>query len=232
MTDNSYAAPWQPININDAAPHVRSTYYAWAAVAQLLGAGNSTTQITALTTNNSYIRCYAAYAESALSSLVIINAQQVNASETKTNATFEVELPAYAGKTLYISYLTAAGADSTENTTWNGISYEQDSVGTAVTIDDTSYTITVGGNGVATIPVRDSQAVIAHIGSKLGSETVETVSSTGSGSSSSSSSSTSSSSSSSSSSKKSSAASSYSATSSSGFILLFVASCIARGFIV
>lgn len=172
MTDNSYAAPWAPIEKYDLPPHVRPSYYAFAAFAQLVGASNGTSQISplALATTSSFVRAYSAYTSGTLSDIVIINAQQVNASATtKSNETVTISLPGYKGQTLYLSYLTADGADSIANATWNGISFEQDDIGTPTTIDKTSYTAVVGSNGLATVSVRDSQAVIAHIGSRLGS---------------------------------------------------------------
>lgn len=186
MTDNSYAAPWQPGHMNNVGPNVRPSYYSYAAFAQLLGAGNGTTQLSALAldTARPNVRAYAAYADSTLSSVVLINARQANASETsKANLTFTVSLPDYAGQTLYLSYLTADGADSTSNATWNGISFEQDSVGTAKTLDDTIHGVSIASDGTATIPVRDSQAVIAKLGSPVGSDSVSISSSSGSSSS-------------------------------------------------
>lgn len=192
MTDNSYAAPWQPIYNNGEAANVRPSYYALAAMAQLLGSGNGTTRLAPLATQNSYVRAYAAYANDDLSSLVIINAQQVNASATdKGSIDFAISLPDLKGQTLFLSYLSAAGADTTQNVTWNGISFESDSVGTASTAQDQSgQTVVLDSNGAGTITVRDSQAVIANLGARLGSLPVDvanTTSSSGSGHSSSSS---------------------------------------------
>ena len=42
MTDNSNASAWQPIDMYCDGPFVRSTYYAHAAVTQLIGNGNGT----------------------------------------------------------------------------------------------------------------------------------------------------------------------------------------------
>lgn len=172
MTDNSYGSPWQPIYINEKVPNVRPSYYAMAAVAQLIGSGNNTriAPLDASTTTNSNVRSYAAYNDDDLTSIVIINAQQANASVTdKASLNFTLSLPNYSGKKLYLSYLSADGADVTSNTTWNGISYEQDSLGTASSIDDLSgQTVDIDSNGGATISVRNSQAIIAHIGSRIG----------------------------------------------------------------
>lgn len=174
MTDNSYAAPWQPIFMNEKSPNVRPSYYGLAAMAQLIGSGNGTTRLAPLATQNSYVRAYAHYANDDLASLVIINAQQVNSSVAdKGSIDFTLSLPQYSGKTLYLSYLSADGADVIHNVTWNGLSYEQDSLGTATPVDDMSgQTVDIDNNGAATITVRDSQAVIAHLGVRLGSVAV------------------------------------------------------------
>jgi hypothetical protein len=187
MTDNSYASPWQPIFMNGEAANVRPSYYAMAAMAQLVGAGNGTTRLAPLATENSYVRAYAAYAHDDLASLVIINAQQANASDTdKSGIDFTISLPDLKGQTLFLSYLTAEGADTIHNVTWNGLSFESDSVGSVSTAQDQSgQTIVLDGSGAATITVRDSEAVIAHFGARLGSVPVkiDSTSSSGSGSS-------------------------------------------------
>jgi hypothetical protein len=182
MTDNSYAAPWQPIFNNGEAANVRPSYYALAAMAQLIGAGNGTTRLAPLATENSYVRAYAAYAHDDLTSLVIINAQQANASDTdKGSIDFSFSLPDLKGETMFLSYLTAEGADTIHNVTWNGLSFESDSVGTVSNAQDQSGQIVVlDSNGAATITVRDSEAVIAHFGSRLGSFAVEVANTTSS----------------------------------------------------
>ena len=42
MTDDSFAAPWQPLDRPEAPAHVRATFYAFAAMAQLIGTSCST----------------------------------------------------------------------------------------------------------------------------------------------------------------------------------------------
>lgn len=176
MTDNSYASPWQPIFINEKNPNVRPSYYALAAMTQLIGSGNGTTRLASLATQNSFVRAYAAYANDDFASMVIINAQQVNSTAAnKGSIDFTLSLPQYSGQTLYLSYLSASGAEVINNVTWNGISYEGDSLGTASQVEDQSgQNVSIDNNGGATITVRDSQAVIAHLGARLGSQKVST----------------------------------------------------------
>ncbi|QDS74350.1 hypothetical protein FKW77_004697 [Venturia effusa] len=180
MTDNSYAAAWQPIQMNGQGPHVRPSYYAFAAMAQLLGAGNGTTQIAAITPTNipsnyaNYVRTYAAYTNSQLSAVVLINSMSSNASVTsKGSVTFSLSFPNAGGQTLYISTLTAAGGDSTTGTTWNGISFESSGDGTPTTQNQAVQTVALGNDGSASVTVQDSQAIIANVGFLLGSRAVQ-----------------------------------------------------------
>jgi hypothetical protein len=180
MTDNSYAAAWAPITMNGQGPHVRPSYYAFAAMAQLLGSGNGTAQIAAVTPTNiasnyaNYVRTYAAYTQGTLSAVVLINAMTSNAAITsKGSVTFSLSFPNAKGKTLYLSTLTAAGGDSTTGTTWNGISFESSNDGTPTTADKSVQTITIGSDGSASVTVRDSQAIIANVGYLLGSQAVK-----------------------------------------------------------
>ncbi|CAG5163847.1 uncharacterized protein ALTATR162_LOCUS6560 [Alternaria atra] len=180
MTDNSNASAWAPIPIyGRQTTFVRPQYYAHAAVAQIVGNGNGTTQIAALSTSNvgaaydGRIRAYAAYANDKLQSITMINAKQANASSSdKGSFTFNLNLgSAHANKEVYVSYLTAPGADSQTGVTWNGMSYD-DTTGESSVAENTVTTTTADGNGRISVPVRDSQAVVANIGFQLGSTAV------------------------------------------------------------
>ncbi|KAL0260929.1 hypothetical protein SLS55_004621 [Diplodia seriata] len=177
MTDNSMAAPWQPIDRNGVSKNVRPVYYAYAAMAQFIGSGNGTTQIAALSNDNvpsdykSNVRMYAGYGGGDLTSFIIINSMQVNATGSKSSLPISLSLSDYKGQTLFISRLTADGADSTSDVTWNGVQYSDDD-GKAKTVNDTAETVKIGDDGKATFSVRDSEAVIAYIGAQLGSNAV------------------------------------------------------------
>lgn len=177
MTDNSMAAPWQPIDRNGVSKNVRPVYYAYAAMAQFIGSGNGTTQVATLPNDNvptdykSNVRMYAGYGGGELTSFIIINSKQVNATATKGSLDISLSLPDYKGQTLFISRLTADGADSTTGTTWNGMQYSDDD-GKAKTVNDTAESVKIGDNGRATFSVQDSEALIAYIGAKLGSNAV------------------------------------------------------------
>lgn len=119
---------------------------------------------------------YAGYGEGRLTSIVIINALQANATQTHKNSlNVSLSLTGYEGQTLFLSYLTAPGADSTNGTVWNGMQYSDDD-GTPTLLTSTSSaavrTVTIGDDGTAFVSVRDSQAVIGYIGARLGTNQV------------------------------------------------------------
>jgi hypothetical protein len=174
MTDNSNASAWQPIPMyGHDTSFVRPQYYAHAAVAQLIGNGNGTTQISAIKTSpgsgyQGRIRMYSTYANNNLQAVVMINSKESNSSEAKNSYTFNLNLgSANANKNVYLSYLTAPGAESQTEVTWNGMSYD-DVTGNSTLVDDSENKFTLDGSGKLSVQVRDSQAVIANIGSKLG----------------------------------------------------------------
>jgi hypothetical protein len=175
MTDNSNASAWSPIPIyGHDTSFVRPQYYAHAAVAQLVGNGNGTTQISALKTSNvnsdykGRIRVYTAYASDSLQAVVLINSKEANSSADKGSFTFNLNMgSANANKDVYLSYLSAPGAESQTEVTWNGMHYD-DITGISTIVDDSENKFKLDGSGKMTLQVRDSQAVIANIGSRLG----------------------------------------------------------------
>jgi len=176
MTDNSNASAWQPIPMyGHQTSFVRPQYYAHAAVAQIVGNGNGTTQISTLKTSNvgaaysGRIRAYAAYANNKIQSVTLINAKQANASvSNKGSFTFNLNFGSdHANKDIFISYLTADGADSQTGVTWNDMTYD-DVTGKSSTAQNAVTVATTDGSGKVNIPVRDSQAAVANIGWQLG----------------------------------------------------------------
>lgn len=174
MTDNSNASAWQPILYYGNQPFVRPNYYAFAAMAQLIGRGCST-QVIGIPIQpfpsgyQDRIGVYTTYQEGRLAALVFINTVVANASDPKGYLVIDISLPDFAGQTLHLSYLTADGADSTQGTTWNGVSYDEGGDGSPTMIRSDTQSITIGGDGSVSVEVRDSQAVVANIGSIIGS---------------------------------------------------------------
>ena len=114
------------------------------------------------------IGSYATYQQGHLAALTLINTKMANTSQPKGHVVCNLNLPAFAGQTLHLSSLTAAGADATSNVTWNGVNYEQSGNGTATSDNSTIPTVQIGSDGSASIIVQDSQAVVANIGYQIG----------------------------------------------------------------
>lgn len=179
MTQYSIAAPWQTNYFNGRGPHIRPTYYAWAAWAQVIGP-TCNSKIASISLSNqpgSYtnrLGAYGVYRGDALTSVVMLNTQPYYAySGNPSYQNFVLSLPSLAGQTVYLHTLYADGVDSTANVTWNGISYEQSGNGQPVTVNGTQWTMTVGADGSLTVPVRDSQVVVAST-VRLGHESINT----------------------------------------------------------
>ncbi|KAI1389029.1 uncharacterized protein F4822DRAFT_429642 [Hypoxylon trugodes] len=177
MTDNSNASAWQPIAMYGQQPHVRPLYYGIAAFDQVIGSScPSQVSVAQLQPTQipsgyqDYIRAYPVYANQTLASVVIINGKIANSTQAQRDTTtVQLQLPpSLAGKALYLSYLSNSGADAKSNTTWNGLSFEHDPNGTPMTVADNGHAIQVASIGIASISLRDSEAVVANIGSKIG----------------------------------------------------------------
>lgn len=176
MTAESYASPWLPFassNTGEAA-RVRSSYYAFAAIAQIIGA-TCDIRVSQLSLNNvpsgytNRLASYNTYKGGNLQTLIALNTQPGNRGATKGNVRFQYSLPSWAGRTVYLSTLTASGSDATDNTTWNGISYEQNNAGRPATVGSAQI-MTVGSDGSLSVSVRDSQAVVINVDSQLGTQ--------------------------------------------------------------
>ena len=177
MTDNSNASAWQPIEEYGNQPFVRPNYYAFAAFDQLIGptcearvGGYVVPDPPAA--YGGRVAAYSVYQAETLASIVLINSNPANVSETnKPSLTWDLSLPTqFAGQELYLHYLTNDGADAKHGTTWNGVSYEQSGDGTPTLVNDTVSSVTIGSGGSVSVVVRDTQAVIANIGSPIGQQ--------------------------------------------------------------
>ncbi|KAI1090099.1 glycoside hydrolase family 79 protein [Rostrohypoxylon terebratum] len=178
MTDTSTASAWQPVPMYGREPHVRPLYYGVAAFDQVIGASSSCTRTQIARYRiaggaagyEDLVRAYVVYQEKRLASVVVVNGKMANTSlESKDNVTVQLQLPApMAGQVVYLSYLTSAGADATDNTTWNGISFEKSGDGTPTNVDGAQQTVLVTNDGMASFSLRDTEAVVASLGKKVG----------------------------------------------------------------
>ncbi|KAK5091355.1 hypothetical protein LTR05_001538 [Lithohypha guttulata] len=180
VTDNSNASAWQPIEMYNRQPFVRPNYYGFAAFDQIIGpscqAQIAPYDIAAYPENyGGRITAYSVYQNGALDTIVVINANMANSSESnKASVTVQLSLPSsLSGQVLHLAYLSSTGADATSGTTWNNLDFEQSGNGRPTTVNDglSGQTVTVASDGSVSITVRDSQAVAARIGSQVGTGT-------------------------------------------------------------
>lgn len=177
MLQDSFGSPWQPIvDVANQDTFVRPSYYAFAAMNQIIGAKCATKVAQNDLSNypSSYgnrLAVYSVYDGNNLQTLVLLNTAVAYSGDNNIGSQdFTISLPSLAGQTFYLSLLTAAGADATANVTWNGISYEQTGDGTPTNVDETINTVAVGSDGTLTVTVRDSQIVVANLGSQIGTQ--------------------------------------------------------------
>lgn len=179
MTANSYAAPWQPNTVNGVEQHVRPSYYAFAAFAQLLGNCNGTARVAEFLGNQSNIRAYGIYGNDTLRSIIMINSNLVNdTSSNSSGVTFDLNIPELKNQVLYLSTLTAGGANFTTGTTWNGLTYSDSDGSSSGDSVSSAGNASFDDSGRATIAVRNTQAIVANIGWVLGTNAVSTPNST------------------------------------------------------
>ncbi|KAI1403513.1 glycoside hydrolase superfamily [Hypoxylon fuscum] len=178
MTDNSNASAWQPITNYGLPPHVRPVYYGIAAFDEVIGSSCASQvsqyPITQISEEyDGYVRAYAVYQAKQLASVVVVNGKMANSSQAqKDHLTVQLHLPmSLANQTVYLAHLTNQGADATMNTTWNGISFEQSGDGTPTQVSDDGQTVEIASDGTASFSVRDTEAVVASFGKKVGSGT-------------------------------------------------------------
>ncbi|KAF9870668.1 glycoside hydrolase family 79 protein [Colletotrichum karsti] len=175
MTYDSNSSVWQPTRMFGRDRFVRPLYYGIAAFAQTIGrsctARIAETNITdAPSGYDGYLKAYSVYQSDSLSSVVLFNGKISNVSESsKSQITVDLTFPTkLAGETLHLGYLTSDGSDATHGTTWNGISFEQDNKGTQSQVSSEDITVKVEGDGKASIPLRDAEAVVVNVGARVG----------------------------------------------------------------
>ncbi|PWN42753.1 hypothetical protein IE81DRAFT_337270 [Ceraceosorus guamensis] len=174
LTDVSLGSPWQPITVDGVAPHVRSSYYAYAAMAQIIGAKCNTRiasiDVSGPSSYNNRLTAYGSYQNNRLNAIVLINSQTTQStSSNKPSLAVDFQVPGFTG-TAYVSTLIASGTDSTRGTTWNGMSYEQSSNGAATRSGPAVQQVQIN-NGVVSVNIRDGSAIVVAFGSALGSDT-------------------------------------------------------------
>lgn len=167
MTDNSYSAPWQPNVQYGVGAHVRSSYYGYAAMAQIIGTGCNT-NIAWLDIDgipdpyDGRLAAYGVYRMNVLQSIVLINTKpygpntqdfppppkrqhahlmwrhrRQDVKSDRPSLTFSISLPNLQGKPFVLSHLMAATSDTVTNTTWNGLEFESSGSGAPNHVNET-----------------------------------------------------------------------------------------------
>lgn len=188
MTQSGSGAPWQPVTIDGHGDaHVRSPYYAIAAIDQIVG-GACNVRIAQIPVVDRYVHAaslgedagndrqaaYTIYTDNQISGFAFVNSMQSNASHPKNKfVNYTFTLDEVKNTEVFLSYLSAPGTDSLDNTTWNGVQYDPRTgvPGPAPATPNSNWSQSVRGDehGAIAIPVPDGTAVVANIGSRLGS---------------------------------------------------------------
>ena len=178
-TDYRYAS-WQPIETNKTSIGTKAPYYGNIAVAAFLGnisgnTANSTVQETSIANlplPSPMEAAYAAYHDSVLQRVIVINMQQYNYSNASTEGPRPVSMYSFqvpescGGQNATVSRLMANGSDAITGITWNGLSYNYElQSGMPVRLDNVTIgeTIVVGANGSMIVDVPHSSAAMVSL---------------------------------------------------------------------
>jgi hypothetical protein len=166
---------WQPIQTDLATLGTKAPYYGNIAVATFLGnLKKDNVSIANLPLSNSYESAYAAYVNSNLARVALINMRQYNYTINGTSAiinpvpraslSYEFQVPQGRSAKVEIQRLWANGSDAITGITFDGYSYNYElSLGKPVRLRN----VTVGetaevNNGMVSVTVPDSSAVILN----------------------------------------------------------------------
>jgi hypothetical protein len=171
-TNYRYAS-WQPIQTNITSIGTKAPYYGNIAVASFsenLEAANIS--IANIPLNNSYEAAYAAYDNSKLARVAIINMREYNYTVNGTSSvlnpvprpslTYTLSVPEGSTKTVCVQRLYANGSDAVSGISFDGWSfnYELDH-GKPVRLNNVTIGETLAVNGgTVNVTVQDSTAVI------------------------------------------------------------------------
>ncbi|KAI9693905.1 MAG: hypothetical protein M1822_003176 [Bathelium mastoideum] len=171
---------WQPIETNVSSIGTKAPYYGNIAVAAFLGnvsgnTANSTAQNTSIANlplPNPMEAAYAAYSNSVLQRVMVINLQQYNYSNASTEGprpttTYNFQVPeSCSGGNATVSRLMANGSDAITGITWNGYSYNYElQNGAPVLLNNVTVgeSVLVGANGDLSVNVPHSSAAMVSL---------------------------------------------------------------------
>lgn len=148
---------WTPSS--NAATH--PPYYGKLAAATFLG-DSSKVFVKQFPMNSDNESAYAAYVNSSLARLAVLNMREHEASASgRQSQTYKFQVK--SGSTWTLQRLTAMGSDSVSSITFNGFSYEYSSQGkpTQAAGVSSNEKVLADSSGVLSFSVKDSEAVVA-----------------------------------------------------------------------
>ncbi|KAJ5365473.1 hypothetical protein N7517_008359 [Penicillium concentricum] len=156
--DYRYGA-WQPVQGKKQAPTTRAPYYGHIMVASTIGSSDDA-RVANIPLQSDTESAYAVYNGNKLSKLVVLNLKAFNHTESpRPSKTYTFQVPnEFTGAK--IERLTAPGSDSLDGITFGGVSYDYDLQQGKPVIIDPQHEQAVFQDGVVSITVPDSSAVL------------------------------------------------------------------------
>jgi len=158
---------WAPVTSGSNPPTTLPTYYEKLAAAAFLG-DTKVTAVEEITFSSSlYQSAYAAYNGARLARIAFLNMKQYNSTSAtaRPTSTYTYSVDSeLAGTTWVVERLAAPGSNVRTGITFAGHAYDYSSIGNGV--DERSshcswdQTVKAGSEGVLSVRVKDSQAVV------------------------------------------------------------------------
>jgi hypothetical protein len=172
---NSPYQSWQPIETNDTTMGTKAPYYGNIAVAAIMGNLVENSVIIAnLPLQNTYEAAYAAYVNSNLARVAIINMREYNYTINSASSipnlvprpllSYYFAVPAHYDDRVRVQRLLANGSDAITGITWDGYSYNYElNQGKPVRLMNvTTGEIAHVKNGVVHVTVPDSSVSVLN----------------------------------------------------------------------
>jgi hypothetical protein len=166
---------WQPIETSLATMGTKAPYYGNIAVAAIMGnLVEDKISIANLPLQNSYEAAYAAYVNSKLARVAIINMRQYNYTVNGTSSipnpvprpslSYSFAVPEDCGDRVSVQRLSANGSDAVTGITWDGHSYNYElNNGKPVRLTNvTTGEVELVQGGVVSVTVPDSSVVVLN----------------------------------------------------------------------
>jgi hypothetical protein len=173
-TNDPYQS-WQPIETNRTTMGTKAPYYGNIAVAATMGnLVQNNVSIANLPLQNTYEAAYAAYVNSNLARVAIINMREYNYTINGTSSipnpvprpllSYSFAVPADYGDRVRVQRLRANGSDAITGITWDGYSYNYElNQGKPVRLTNvTTGEIVYVKNGVVHVTVPDSSVAVLN----------------------------------------------------------------------